>query len=134
MRNRRSYRSKLRPEINVTPFIDVVLVLLIIFMVTAPLLNLGIPLELPQSQASRELSNDKPLVISMSKKDIFYLGDNKISKKNLLIKLQNLGEDATKRTIYLRAAGKLSYKSVVALMGELSSLGFINLVLVTEVL
>lgn len=131
---KRAYRSQLRPEINVTPFIDVILVLLIIFMVTAPLLNLGIPLELPQSQASRELSDDKPLVISIKKQNEIYLGDKKLSKKELLINLQKLGNQATNRTIYLRASGGLSYQTVVALMGELSALGFINLVLVTEAL
>jgi biopolymer transport protein TolR len=132
---RRRARRGVMAEINVTPMVDVMLVLLIIFMVSAPLLTVGVPIDLPQTQA-KSLDQDKePLTVSMNEKGEIYLQNSQISADELVPKLQAVaqargGADAR---IYVRGDKKASYGSMMRVMGRLSSAGFHRVALVTEV-
>ena len=131
---RRGRRRAVMAEINVTPMVDVMLVLLIIFMVSAPLLTVGVPIDLPQSQA-KSLDQDKePLAISVNDKDQVYLQDTEVSVDELIAKLQAIAEarGGTDARIYVRGDKKVSYGTMMKVMGRLSSAGFHRVALVTE--
>jgi biopolymer transport protein TolR len=122
-------------EINVTPMVDVMLVLLIIFMVSAPLLTVGVPIDLPQSQA-KTLDNDnkEPLTISVSDKGQIFLQNAEIKSDELVPKLQAIaqargGNDAR---IFVRGDRKIDYGTMMQVMGRLSGAGFTKVALVTE--
>jgi biopolymer transport protein TolR len=121
-------------EINVTPMVDVMLVLLIIFMVSAPLLTVGVPIDLPQSQA-KSLDQDKePLTLSVNDKGKVFLQNDEITLENLVPKLQAVaqargGNDAR---IYVRGDKNVNYGEMMRVMGRLSSAGFHRVALVTE--
>ena len=121
-------------EINVTPMVDVMLVLLIIFMVSAPLLTVGVPIDLPQSQA-KSLEQDKaPLTISVNEKGQIYLQNSEIKADALIPKLEAIaqargGSDAR---IYVRGDKKVDYGTMMKVMGRLSAAGFHRVALVTE--
>lgn len=121
-------------EINVTPMVDVMLVLLIIFMVSAPLLTVGVPIDLPQSQA-KSLEQDKaPLTISVNDKGKIYLQESEIDADGLIPKLEAIaqargGNDAR---IYVRGDKNVSYGAMMKVMGRLSAAGFHRVALVTE--
>jgi biopolymer transport protein TolR len=121
-------------EINVTPMVDVMLVLLIIFMVSAPLLTVGVPIDLPQTKA-KSLDQDKePLTISVSEKGV-WLQNSEIQIDELVPKLQAIaqtrGGGADER-IYVRGDRKVDYGTVMRVMGRLSAAGFRRVALVTE--
>ena len=133
---RRQRRRGVMSEINVTPMVDVMLVLLIIFMISAPLLTVGVPLELPQSQA-KSLDQDKePLTISVNLQGQVYLQNTEIAVNDLVPKLEAItqarggGKD---ERIYVRGDRKVDYGTVMKVMGRLSSAGFSRVALVTEV-
>ena len=121
-------------EINVTPMVDVMLVLLIIFMVSAPLLTVGVPIDLPQSQA-KSLDQDKePLTLSVNDKGKVFLQNDEIALDDLVAKLQAVaqargGNDAR---IYVRGDKNVNYGAMMQVMGRLSSAGFHRVALVTE--
>ena len=121
-------------EINVTPMVDVMLVLLIIFMVSAPLLTVGVPIDLPQSQA-KSLEQDKaPLTISVNEKGKIYLQNSEIEADGLIPKLEAIaqargGSDAR---IYVRGDKNVDYGTMMKVMGRLSAAGFHRVALVTE--
>jgi len=122
-------------EINVTPFIDVMLVLLIIFMVAAPLLTVGVPLDLPQTQA-KSLDQDKePLTVSVNTKGEVFLQNSEIKIDELVPKLQAVTQarGGTDERIYVRGDKKVDYGTVMRVMGRLSAAGFRRVALVTEV-
>lgn len=122
-------------EINVTPMVDVMLVLLIIFMVSAPLLTVGVPLDLPQTQA-KSLDNDKePLTLSVNLKGEVYLNDTQIAVDDLVPKLKAITEtrNGMDERIFVRGDKKVDYGTVMKVMGRLSSAGFKRVALVTEV-
>jgi biopolymer transport protein TolR len=131
---RRSRRRQVMAEINVTPMVDVMLVLLIIFMVSAPLLTVGVPIDLPQSQA-KSLDQDKePLTLSVNDKGKVFLQNDEIAIDNLVPKLQAVaqargGNDAR---IYVRGDKNVNYGAMMQVMGRLSSAGFHRVALVTE--
>jgi biopolymer transport protein TolR len=131
---RRHRRRTVMSEINVTPMVDVMLVLLIIFMVSAPLLTVGVPIDLPQSQA-KSLEQDKaPLTISVNDKGKIYLQESEIDVDGLIPKLEAIaqargGNDAR---IYVRGDKNVSYGSMMKVMGRLSAAGFHRVALVTE--
>jgi biopolymer transport protein TolR len=123
-------------EINVTPMVDVMLVLLIIFMVSAPLLTVGVPIDLPQSQA-KSLDQDKePLTVSVNTKGEVYLQNSEIKIEELVPKLQAItqarGGNNDER-IFVRGDKKVDYGTVMRVMGRLSAAGFRRVALVTEV-
>jgi biopolymer transport protein TolR len=122
-------------EINVTPMVDVMLVLLIIFMVSAPLLTVGVPLDLPQTQA-KSLDNDKePLTVSVNTKGEVFLQNTEIKVDELVAKLQAITQarGGSDERIYVRGDKKVDYGTVMRVMGRLSAAGFRRVALVTEV-
>jgi biopolymer transport protein TolR len=131
---RRTRRRQVMAEINVTPMVDVMLVLLIIFMVSAPLLTVGVPIDLPQSQA-KSLDQDKePLTLSVNDKGKVFLQNDEIALDALVPKLQAVaqargGNDAR---IYVRGDKNVNYGAMMQVMGRLSSAGFHRVALVTE--
>jgi len=131
---RRHHRRKVMSEINVTPMVDVMLVLLIIFMVSAPLLTVGVPIDLPQTQA-KSLDQDKePLTISVNEKGEIYLQNAEIDVDNLIPKLQAIADarGGTDARIYVRGDKKVDYGTMMRVMGRLSAAGFHRVALVTE--
>ena len=132
---RRHRRSPVMSEINVTPMVDVMLVLLIIFMVSAPLLTVGVPIDLPQSQA-KSLDQDKePLAISVNAKGQVFLQNSEIKIDDLVAKLKAVTEarGGLDERIYVRGDKTVNYGTVMRVMGRLSAAGFRRVALVTEV-
>jgi biopolymer transport protein TolR len=132
---RRGRRKPVMAEINVTPMVDVMLVLLIIFMVSAPLLTVGVPLDLPQTQA-KSLEQDKtPLQLSVDTKGRVFINDTEVAMSELIPKLKAITDarGGMDERIYMRADKKADYGTVAKVMGQLSGAGFKRLALVTEV-
>jgi biopolymer transport protein TolR len=122
-------------EINVTPMVDVMLVLLIIFMVSAPLLTVGVPLDLPQTQAKSLDQDNEPLTLSVDVNGKVFLNNTEIKIEDLVPKLTAItdargGHD---ERIYVRGDKKVDYGTVMRVMGRLSGAGFHRVALVTEV-
>src|SRR5262252_3081906 len=132
---RRHRRRGIMSEINVTPMVDVMLVLLIIFMVSAPLLTVGVPLDLPQTQA-KSLDQDKnPLTLSVNLKGQVFLNDAEIALDDLVPKLKAITDarGGPDERIFVRGDKKVDYGTVMRVMGRLSAAGFRRVALVTEV-
>ncbi len=132
---RRRSHGKRKPmaEINVTPFVDVMLVLLIIFMVAAPLLTVGVPIELPKTAASAlPTEQEEPLTLSISANGSLALQNTEIERGNLIPKLQAIAAERQDSKIFLRADGSVSYEVVMQVMGALNAGGFRNIGLVTD--
>src|SRR3954462_14438636 len=132
---RRGRRRAVMAEINVTPMVDVMLVLLIIFMVSAPLLTVGVPLDLPQTQA-KSLDQDKePLTVSVNTKGEGFLQNSEIKADELVPKLQAITQarGGVDERIYVRGDKKVGYGTVMRVMGRLSAAGYRRVALVTEV-
>ena len=132
---RRGRRRAVMSEINVTPMVDVMLVLLIIFMVSAPLLTVGVPLDLPQTQA-KSLEQDKtPLQLSVDVSGKVFINDTEVPMNELIPKLKAITDarGGLDERIYMRADKKADYGTVARVMGQLSGAGFKRLALVTEV-
>ena len=132
---RRHNRRPVMAEINVTPMVDVMLVLLIIFMVSAPLLTVGVPLDLPQTQA-KSLDQDKePLTVSVNLKGEVYLQNSEVPLDELVAKLKAVTEarGGMDERIYVRGDRQVDYGTVMKVMGRLSQAGFRRVALVTEV-
>ena len=132
---RRHRRKPVMSEINVTPMVDVMLVLLIIFMISAPLLTVGVPLDLPQTQA-KSLDQDKePLTISVNSQGQWYLQNTEIAVDDILPKLQAItaARGGMEERIFVRGYRKVDYGTVMRVMGRLSGAGFHRVALVTEV-
>src|SRR6202000_3431618 len=128
-------RRPVMAEINVTPMVDVMLVLLIIFMVSAPLLTVGVPLDLPQTQA-KSLEQDKtPLQLSVNVKGQIFINDTEVAFDDLIPKLKAITDarGGMDERIFMRADKKADYGTVAKVMGLLSGAGFKRLALVTEV-
>ena len=125
--------NRLMSEINVTPFVDVMLVLLIIFMVAAPLLTVGVEIELPKTSA-KALPTEKedPLTLSLTKDKELYLQDTKIEFSELIPKLKQIAKQRNDNRIFIRADGANNYSTIMEIMGALNSSNFSNISLVTE--
>ncbi|MBL4806875.1 MAG: protein TolR [Rhodobacteraceae bacterium] len=120
-------------EINITPFVDVMLVLLIIFMVAAPLLTVGVPVELPKTAATALPSEDEePLTISLTVDGLIMIQKTEIPMEDLIIRLRAIAAERTDDKVFLRADGAIPYETVMQVMGALSAGGFGNIGLVTE--
>ena len=133
---RRHRRKPVMAEINVTPMVDVMLVLLIIFMVSAPLLTVGVPIDLPQTQASSLDQADKePLAISVNTDGKVFLQNTEIKLDELVPKLQAISQarGGNDERIYVRGDKTVDYGTVMKVMGRLSAAGFRKVALVTEV-
>tara|TARA_R110002124_G_scaffold16031_15_gene68816 strand:+ start:8806 stop:9210 length:405 start_codon:yes stop_codon:yes gene_type:complete len=120
-------------EINVTPFVDVMLVLLIIFMVAAPMLTVGVPIELPRTAAGAlPAEQEAPLTVTLTADGAVMLMDSEITQDDLMPRLRAIAEERANDRIFLRADGSIPYERVVQLMGALNAGGFRNIGLVTE--
>lgn len=134
-RRRRGSRGKaaVMSEINVTPFVDVMLVLLIIFMVAAPLLTVGVPLELPKTAAQAVASEqEEPLTVSVQADGTVSVQNSPVAEGELIAKLRAIAAERSDDKLYLRADGAIPYERVVQVMGALNSGGFNSIVLVTD--
>jgi biopolymer transport protein TolR len=122
-------------EINVTPMVDVMLVLLIIFMVSAPLLTAGVPIDLPQTQAKGLDQDKEPLTLSVNDKGQVFLQSSEIPVNELVAKLKAVTEarGGMDERIFVRGDRKVDYGSVMRVMGRLSAAGFRRVALVTEI-
>ena len=132
---RRGRRKAVMAEINVTPMVDVMLVLLIIFMVSAPLLTVGVPLDLPQTQA-KSLEQDKtPLQLSVDIRGKIFINDTEVAMNELIPKLKAITDarGGLDERIFVRGDRKVDYGTVMKVMGRLSAAGFRRVALVTEV-
>ncbi|MEZ5778965.1 MAG: protein TolR [Paracoccaceae bacterium] len=134
-RRRRGSRGKaaVMSEINVTPFVDVMLVLLIIFMVAAPLLTVGVPLELPKTAAQAVATEqEEPLTISVQEDGTISIQNTPVAENAVIDRLRAIAAERTSDKLFLRADGKIPYSRVVQVMGALNSGGFSDIVLVTD--
>jgi biopolymer transport protein TolR len=131
---RARHRRGVMAEINVTPMVYVMLVLLIIFMVSAPLLTVGVPIDLPQTQATSLNQDKEPLTISVNEKGQVYLQNTEIDVDALVAKLQAVAQTrgGTDARIYVRGDKKVDYGTMMKVMGRLSGAGFHKVALVTE--
>jgi biopolymer transport protein TolR len=131
---RRHRRKAVMSEINVTPMVDVMLVLLIIFMVSAPLLTVGVPIDLPQTKAKSLDQDREPLTLSVTQTQVF-LQSSEIPITDLVDKLKAVTEarGGFEERIYVRGDRKVDYGTVMQVMGRLSAAGFKRIALVTEV-
>jgi biopolymer transport protein TolR len=134
---RRHRRRPVMSEINVTPMVDVMLVLLIIFMVSAPLLTVGVPIDLPQTQAASLEQSREPLAISVNGRGQVYLQDTEVKIEELIPKLKAIadarGGTGADERIYVRGDKNVDYGTIMRVMGRLSAAGFRRVGLVTEV-
>lgn len=131
-RGRRGARAPMS-EINVTPFVDVMLVLLIIFMVAAPLLQVGVPIELPEADGNQlaAKTNTEPLAVSVQKSGDVYIGETKVPVDEVVPKLKAIAGNGYNETIYVRADTDVDYGVVMRVMGRISAAGFKKISLVT---
>ena len=127
---RRSYRPM--SEINVTPMVDVMLVLLIIFMVAAPLLTVGVPVDLPKTNAATINDQDEPLVISIAKDGKLYLQDTEIPLDSLVPRLNAITNNKPDTRVYVRGDRAIDYGRVMEVMGTVSAAGFSKVALIAE--
>ncbi|MFT0859124.1 protein TolR [Ancylobacter sp. G4_0304] len=132
-RSRRRGGGAVMSEINVTPMVDVMLVLLIIFMVAAPMLTVGVPLDLPQTQAQAVSQDHEPLVISINNQGQVFLQDTEIDVNELVPKLQAIAKAGYDERIFVRGDKSVDYGAVMKVMGRLSGAGFKRVALVSEV-
>ena len=125
-----SYRPM--AEINVTPMVDVMLVLLIIFMVAAPLLTSGVPIDLPDSKAKAISDEDnKPLEVSLGKDGKIFVGDTEVTEDRIVTILTSMTEDNPDRRIYIRADKGLDYGKVMTVLGTINGAGFNKVALIS---
>ena len=130
---RRGGRSAAMSEINITPMVDVMLVLLIIFMVAAPLLTVGVPVELPKTAAtSLPQTNEQPLSVTITADGRLAIMETEVSEAELLPKLSAIAAERSDRKVFLRADGAIPYERVVQVMGALNAGGFNDIGLVTD--
>jgi biopolymer transport protein TolR len=134
-RGRRGRRAAVMSDINVTPFVDVMLVLLIVFMVSAPLLTVGVPLDLPQSQAKSMDQDREPLTISVNDHGQIFLQNSEISAEELVPKLKAITDarGGLDERVYVRGDKKVDYGTMMRVMGRLSGAGYHRVALVSEV-
>lgn len=127
-------RSRYVPmaEINVTPFVDVMLVLLIIFMVAAPLLNVGVQVDLPKTEAKPLAGQDEPLVVSVDAKGEIYLQETKIGQEELVPRLRAISDNKADTRIFVRGDKGISYGRVMEVLGQINGAGFTKAALVME--
>ena len=127
-------RSHTEPmsEINVTPFVDVMLVLLIIFMVTAPLLTVGVPVDLPESSADSLPEDQEPLTLSINSKGEIFIQEYQVEYDKMIPKILAIAKNRTDTRIYVRGDKTLNYGRVLEIMAMLSGSGFTKVALISE--
>ena len=128
----RNLKHKPLNEINVTPFVDVMLVLLIIFMVTAPLLTVGVQVDLPESNADTLQSDNEPLEVTINSDGNIFIQETEITLKELVPKLVAITDNRLDTKIYVRGDEVIDYGRVMKVLGELSGSGFSKVALITK--
>ncbi|MBO6777100.1 MAG: ExbD/TolR family protein [Marinibacterium sp.] len=132
-RRRRGGRTRPMAEINVTPFVDVMLVLLIIFMVAAPLLTVGVPVELPKTAATAlPGATEEPLTVTVTLEGEVQIQTTTVPREELVSRLRAIAAERTSDRVYLRADGGVRYDVVMLVMGALNAGGFSDVALVTD--
>ena len=131
-RRSRARRHAPMHEINVTPFVDVMLVLLIVFMVTAPLLTVGVPLELPETRGQQLQTSKEPLIISLQRNGKFYIQESEVTLDEIAPKLRAIAKSGYEEQIFVRGDKGIDYGTVMRVMGRIKSAGFTKVSLVTE--
>ncbi len=127
----RAYRAM--SEINVTPFVDVMLVLLVVFMVTAPLLTAGVKVDLPKADAQAIKDDDnKPMTISLTKAGGIFIGESSVNRDKLVATLQAMTNNDPERRIFLRGDSGLPYGQIMDILGILNNAGFNKVALITQ--
>jgi len=131
-RRGRRGRSATLSEINVTPMVDVMLVLLIVFMVAAPLLTVGVPIDLPKTQAKSLNTDSKPVTVSVSPDGQVFVGDQAVTLEDLVTRVGAAANNGTEDRIYVRGDATADYGTVMRVMGVLSAAGYDKIGLITE--
>lgn len=133
-RGRRGRRGSAKPmsEINVTPMVDVMLVLLIVFMVAAPLLTVGVPIELPQTQAQQLNTESEPISLTVTVDGQVFIGDELVQLNDLVSRVATEAVNGTDERIYVRGDNLADYGAVMRVMGALSGAGYTKIGLITE--
>jgi biopolymer transport protein TolR len=131
-RRSRRRRATVMADINVTPMVDVMLVLLIVFMVAAPLLTVGVPIDLPQTQAKSMEQDKEPLTLSVNDKGQVFLQNTEIKLDEIVPKLKAIAKSGAEERIYVRGDRRVDYGTVMKVMGRLSAAGYRRVALVTE--
>ena len=133
-RRRRRRRAQPMSEINVTPFVDVMLVLLIIFMVAAPLMTVGVPVELPKTAANAlPTDQEEPLTVTITAEGVVMIQKTETERDDLVAKLRAIASERASTKVFLRADGAVAYEQVVQIMGALNAGGFDDIGLVTDI-
>ncbi|MBV2144716.1 protein TolR [Falsochrobactrum sp. TDYN1] len=130
-RRRRGRKKALMSEINVTPFVDVMLVLLIIFMISAPLLTVGVPIDLPDTQAQAMNADTQPITVSVNNEGKVYLQETEVPVDEVVAKLQAIAKTGYEERIFVRGDKAADYGTVMKVMARISAAGFRNIGLVT---
>ena len=128
----RNGKSGLVAEINVTPLVDVMLVLLIIFMVTAPMMSQGVDVDLPETTAKPLPQKEKPIIISINRKGVITIDRIKVNRRLLRQKLAKLSAKSKDRPVFLNADKKVAYGEVVKIMADIKNSGFNKLGMITK--
>ena len=132
--NRMHKKNRVISQINVTPFVDIMLVLLIIFMVAAPLLSVGVKVDLPNTQAKPlAIENEKPLTLTMDKESNIFINEVQIKKEDIRTKLLSIRKERKSDEIYLRASKNIEYQKVASVLALVSNIGYSQISLVTDV-
>ena len=119
-------------EINVTPFVDVMLVLLIVFMVTAPLLTVGIKVDLPKVEATALTDIKDPIEVTVNLEGDIYIGESKVEVENLIPRLNAITEQNTEARIYVRGDRVVAYGRIMEIMATINSAGYVKVALITQ--
>ncbi len=131
-RRRGRAKKAVMSDINVTPLVDVMLVLLIVFMVAAPMMTSGVPLDLPQTAAKELTSEAQPITVSVTPDGVIYLNEDQVAEGDLITQITALATEGTEARLFLRGDTSADYGSVMKVMGLLSAGGFSKISLITE--
>ena len=131
---KRRQRTQPMTQINVTPFVDVMLVLLIVFMITAPLMTVGVPIELPKTEAGQVEGSKQPLVISLDAKGRIFLQETEIKMDDIVAKLNAIAKSGFKERIYIQGDKNLVFGEISKVMGRISRAGFTRITVITDAL
>ncbi|HUD52066.1 protein TolR [Parvibaculum sp.] len=131
-RGRSKYKRAPMSDINVTPMVDVMLVLLIVFMVAAPLLTVGVPVDLPKTQAAALSGDNEPLTVTIDSKGQVFLQETPVDPEEIVAKLQAIAQNGYEQRIFIRADNTIDYGRVMDVMSRISSAGYSKVGLVTD--
>ncbi len=132
LRGRKVGRYRPMSEINVTPMVDVMLVLLVVFMITAPLLTVGVPVDLPKTKASVIVGEDEPLVVTLNAEGKLILQDTEVALDKLVARLTAIAENRRETRVFVRGDRTIAYGKVMEVMGRINLAGFTRVALITE--